>query len=81
MSVFSLLTAFFQLEIQTNECRKCKRQKILRKSSGSCRVCGLALCKRCTSKDLLLFYKKDPDQQLPMLTIVNEPGVGHVFRF
>lgn len=70
------LVFFLQLEMQANQCRKCKRQKILRKSSGSCRVCGLALCKRCSSKDLLLYYTDDPKKHLPLLAIVNENGVS-----
>ncbi|KAH3877052.1 hypothetical protein DPMN_000908 [Dreissena polymorpha] len=68
-------------EMQASTCRACKGNMGIRKSSGNCRVCGLALCWKCSNKDLLLYY---PDNYLqnanvtcePMLAIINQIGAS-----
>ncbi|WAR27390.1 hypothetical protein MAR_013094 [Mya arenaria] len=65
-------STFWQLDSGVTECRCCG--KILgSKRKHNCRVCGLALCKHCSVKELLLYFPDDkPDR--PRLAIIRLEG-------
>ncbi|KAL4224546.1 hypothetical protein ACF0H5_015248 [Mactra antiquata] len=62
---------YWEIEVQATKCRSCHVDKGIRKSSGNCRVCGLALCKKCSSKDLLLYINEEDKTRDVRLTIIN----------
>ena len=70
---------FFQLEKQAQSCRVCKGSLGVRKKKRNCKVCGLALCKRCSNQDLLL-YMDDAENRdklpQPKIGIINFTGVS-----
>ncbi|XP_045176054.2 RUN and FYVE domain-containing protein 2-like isoform X2 [Mercenaria mercenaria] len=65
---------YWDIEIQATKCRSCKGDVGLRKSSGNCRVCGLALCRKCSHKELLLFYENGDITAEARLAIIHVPG-------
>ncbi|XP_045176109.2 uncharacterized protein LOC123536767 isoform X2 [Mercenaria mercenaria] len=65
---------YWDIEIQATKCRSCKGDVGLRKSSGNCRVCGLALCRKCSHKELLLFFENGDITAEARLAIIHVPG-------
>ena len=79
-----MLTTFYltQLEKTTSTCRVChakfsklgKRQKV-----RNCRICGLALCKTCSNKELLVYFDDrliEEERNAPKIAIIRLEGVG-----
>ncbi|XP_053403418.1 uncharacterized protein LOC123554965 [Mercenaria mercenaria] len=56
-------STFWTLESHTTRCRHCGGKLGHRKKMRNCRVCGLALCKTCSQREVLLYYK-DGTRQL-----------------
>lgn len=50
-------STFWTLESHTSRCRHCGGKLGHRKKMRNCRVCGLALCKACSQKELLLYFE------------------------
>ncbi|WAR27389.1 hypothetical protein MAR_013093 [Mya arenaria] len=72
-------STFWQLDSGVTECRGCGK-RLGSKRKHNCRVCGLALCKHCSVKELLLYFTDDkPDR--PRLAIIRLEGrLEHQFR-
>ncbi|XP_052802812.1 uncharacterized protein LOC128233004 isoform X2 [Mya arenaria] len=65
------------VEKQNGQCRKCKCSLGVHRSMASCRVCGLAQCRKCSHRELLLYYPDDrleaPDAT-PCMAVINVVG-------
>ncbi|XP_052783298.1 uncharacterized protein LOC128219528 isoform X1 [Mya arenaria] len=69
-------STFWQLDSGVTECRGCGK-RLGSKRKHNCRVCGLALCKHCSVKELLLYFPDDkPDR--PRLAIIRLEGCPEV---
>ena len=68
-----------QVEKLAENCRVCKGGLGIRKKKRNCKVCGLALCKKCSNKELLLYIEsKDGEHQVKetKLAIIKVAGVS-----
>ncbi|XP_060595995.1 uncharacterized protein LOC132750073 [Ruditapes philippinarum] len=70
---------YWNIEIQSRVCRACKGDIGIRKSTGNCRVCGLALCRKCSHRELLLYLENVEISEDAKLAIINTPGVSDGF--
>ena len=75
-----------QLEKTISSCRIC-HAKFSKFGSGhkvrNCRVCGLALCKACSNKELLVYFadKTGGDEiNIPRVAIIRVDGVSQIVK-
>ncbi|KAH3805151.1 uncharacterized protein LOC127836526 [Dreissena polymorpha] len=66
-------STFWELETIIHFCRACGKKLDLVKHRN-CRVCGLALCKACAHKELLVFYEDDGSLDKAKLVIIRVHG-------
>lgn len=69
---------FWKLEDATASCRQCNG-KLDKRKKRNCRVCGLALCKQCSYKELLIYYEDSTPtdserERQPRITIIRVDG-------
>ncbi|XP_048745970.2 uncharacterized protein LOC125658676 isoform X2 [Ostrea edulis] len=61
-------------ENMADSCQMCAAKFGLMKKKLNCRVCGRAICKNCSTKDLLLFVTNDNKGAEPQLAIIRVVG-------
>ncbi|KAH3898290.1 hypothetical protein DPMN_022514 [Dreissena polymorpha] len=66
-------STFWELETSVHFCRACGK-KLDRVKHRNCRVCGLALCKACAHKELLVFYEDSGSLEKARLAIIRVQG-------
>lgn len=74
-------STFWKLEHQTLLCRECGVHVDSRHQIKNCKVCGLAMCKTCAHKELLLYFEDDKIHDrsaLPRLAIIKIKGSPEV---
>lgn len=62
-----------------DSCQMCAAKFGLMKKKLNCRVCGRAVCKNCSTKDLLLFVANDNKGAEPQLAIIRVVGVSFMY--
>ncbi|XP_060073046.1 uncharacterized protein LOC132552871 [Ylistrum balloti] len=67
---------YWLMEVTADICQICKSKFSLMRKKHHCRLCSKSLCKRCSSKDLLVFVPDEDrsDQTDPKLAIIKING-------
>ena len=59
-----------------NQCQKCQQKFNFVRSKHNCKVCGRALCKACSFKDVIVYLPDDEDTTEPRLSVIKIIGVS-----
>lgn len=78
-------STFWKLESRTSNCRQCNLPLERRNQVKNCKVCGLALCKACAHKELLIYFKdgirpcKNTQASLAIIRVQGSPEIEPKF--
>ncbi|XP_063428794.1 uncharacterized protein LOC134711822 [Mytilus trossulus] len=67
-------SAFWLQENMANQCQKCQQKFNLVRNKHNCKLCGRAVCKSCSFKDVILYLPDDEDTKEPRLAVIKVIG-------
>lgn len=59
-----------------SQCQKCQQKFNFVRSKHNCKVCGRAVCKTCSFKDVILYLPDNEDTTEPRLSVIKIIGVS-----
>ncbi|CAC5391286.1 RBSN [Mytilus coruscus] len=67
-------STFWLQENMANQCQKCQQKFNLVRSKHNCKLCGRAVCKSCSFKDVILYLPDEEDTKEPRLAVIKVIG-------